>query len=676
MTLEARLERIQRQAVDLGNAMLALDLANQAYRQHPAQRFHYRRLVDCLAGQLLRRQPARELARQVDLHPELREVLLRHQAAPTPAPRSRTGAARALFVAQDGDTDPPGPVGFIAWLELERRPSGSGSVAPPGCGAVFAEALDRAHCAVFRLLGQRHRFNPGALELSRVRLRVRGPAAAEHYLPDGASIGAAAAVVWFSAWTGAPVPCDVALTGAVTADGKLAPVDHLPAKVSAALRELPGLRLVLVPTNCDAGCADPRVKAVADLEQLLRQVFGDAALRQAPAALLDVEGTVRLGIHCYEKLASHATARAILNAALEAIDLRRQQQQDPRLYRVEQFLALWRAGSATIHAGDPEAAGSYLERARALAEELWQQQVLAPGEYYGFRGNLAVLWRDCFRYTEAVELLEQSLEQQRRFRVGQRELAKTLGNLGELRSFIGRRLAGQGDAGAARVCFDQAEQELQQALANLLEVAPDEVPREHCYLGNLALARGEPQQALRRYARGMTSNQTARHGQQANEAYLGHGQVRALLAAGQPEQAARRAEALLATMDPQLGPYPRQSILKHRGSALLALGQQAEGRAALLSAGDLSHARGSLLRFGVATALARLACHLLADDPADHAQGLELAHTFANEASAVPGLERVLPGGLERLQRGLARGLEQPHWLAELVDQTARCFPY
>lgn len=609
------------QAETLGNHVRALELARVAVGQADAEgRFHLRRFLSWLGGQLEDHHLPQELPGRVGLSDELaRTVLGAARAHPRPVASPTVGAATALLWDADRSRE-----AFLAVFSVEPAPTGIHDPLPAGCGASFAEAVAHAQTAVFRLLRDRGRFKPSSAFLEGKRFTVGGPPAAGSYVKDGGSIGAAAAAVLFSSWTGTPVPVDVALTGGIDAQGRILPVGALEAKVKAALRERPTLRAVIVPAGSDPTLADDRVVQVETLAELLAAVFGPAVLEAFPRSALDVEGTVRLAVELYEKLNAFVAALEMFEATLVAIDARRQETGAGGLYRIEEFVSLWRAGSCLIHLGDTDGAAERLLRAQDIGAELWRGGDLAPQAYLGFRGTLAVQLRDAYRYEEAEQLLEETLQLQRELRQSKREVAKTLGNLGELWTLMGKH--------------ERAEEALSDALAAISDVYPDEVPRELCYLGNLYLRRGEVDRALAFYEKGLAANRPVEYGREANEGFLRYGLVRALVGLGRLEEAVCEADAALALL-PETNPYPRQLILKHRGLARIALGEREGGDADLRAAADLAFVRGPLLRFGFSTALAELALELLdRREPGAAEEARALLAQFAALAAEVPGL--------------------------------------
>ena len=559
-------------------------------------------------------------------------------ASQTPAPPA-VGVAESVLL----DADDSGE-GFLVRVHVAEGPDRL-----EAAGVSFRAALDRARRLAFRLLT-----GSGVVRADAELLRRGGfvlePRATELFRVEGGSLAAAAAVALISEWTGRPVPPGVVITGCLDDGGALRPVAGIEAKVTTALRERPALDRLVVPADQEVSVrgGDPRVVGAATLADLAALVLGlDPADCAPPAGGVDVEGTVRLGLALYEKQGNFALALDVLKAALSAIDGRRAEAGVAKQHRVEEFLALWRAGSCLIHQGDPEGATELYRRAAALGEALWDGREIDPRAYLGFRGSHAVLLRDRLEYPEAERLLLDNLARQHALRQDRREVAKTQGNLGELWTFMGR--------------FDDAEAVLGDALASLRAVYPDEVPRELCYLGNLFLRRGDPRRAREHYDEGLRINETVTYGRDRNEAFLRYGLVRAALALQRPDEAVRHADRALDILSPaEL--HPRQLILKHRGPAWLALADEPRGEADLVAAADRTHAAGPLAELAVATAVAERALRLF-DRPGREVEARELTR------------EALRLGG-ELGQRLLRRATGELHGPRDQLRQLVELFPY
>jgi tetratricopeptide (TPR) repeat protein len=659
------LDEVDHQASMLGNLVRTLELISDAWsdRTDPELRLHLRRLFRWAVQRLEPHHAPELLWRRLGLSDSLSAIWreeLASRSTDMAAESDRGAVGEVIVPLLDAEASQEA---FLIELVVQEAADGG---MPAGAGPAFVEAIRRAEQAVFGQLLERGQFRPSTALLSRHRFSLKGARAARSYAPDGGSVGAGAAVALYSLWTDRPLPLGVVVTGGLGPRGEIQPVEGLAAKVRCVVRERPLLQRIIVPESGGLDDGDERIVCVASLDQLLERVFGDGAETGAlapPAVAVDVEGTVRLGVELYEKVGSFSAARQVLGNALTAIEERRAATKDPTLFRVEEFIGLWRQGSCLVHQGDPFGARSLLSRARALGDQLWEAGELDPRDHFGSRGNLAVLHRDLFEYGAAERLLLETLEQQRALRQDKRQIAKTLGNLGELWTFTGE--------------LERAERALSEALAALRSVYPDEVPRELCYLGNLYLRRCDPAQARACFEEGLAANQQVTYGRERNEAFLRYGLARAHLAAGRPESGVRQADRTLSWLEPTQV-HPRQLILKVRGLAWLALAREVEGRADLLQAADLTFVDGPLARLGVSTALAALALHLT--EQRDHLEATRTARRFVARVGPLldpmgrAGGEPDLQARLEQILDGEpgAEATKLAHLLGFVLEQ----FPY
>jgi tetratricopeptide (TPR) repeat protein len=650
------LERARHQAQVLGNVVRALELLGGVFSSGDLEaRHHVRRLLPSLLARLdPGHDPAGVLARTGLPAPRGGPATV---PSATVAPAARIGAAWSLLVDRDASSEP-----FLALLSVGTVPAPGPR--PLALTPASAAAIDRADQAVVARLLEQRRFSPRRILHRRVvELRV-GPAPSAGDLPavfaglvDGASIGAPAALALHSLLTRSAVPGDIASSGDVTLDGRIGPVAEIGAKVRAALRERPSLRAIFVPAGSPLGeaAADRRVRPVGTVAELLDAVFGEVETCPALEAI-DLEETCRLGEELYEREGDDPAALAVMRRLLAALDADAALPTPAPAARRIRFRALWRAGAALSHLGGVEEASRLFDRASRLGRELFDAAELDPRLYLGFLGSQAVLLRDSGRLAEAEVLLQGTIALQTELRQEARERARTLGNLGELLSIAGR--------------LDEAERHLRGALELLRATYPDEVPRELCYLGDLMLRRGDPDRAIEVYREGLDANAPVERGREANEEFLRHGLARALLEAARPLEAIALCDALLEGT-PESRPYPRQLVQKTRGLSRLRLGETEAGRADLLAAADLRHARGELLRFGLSTALAPLAIDLLA---VDRAGALAAARRFLEAAEGSPELAG--PGLLARTRRLLEAEPLDPAALAAALEELARAFPY
>jgi tetratricopeptide (TPR) repeat protein len=532
---------------------------------------------------------------------------------------------------------------------------------PPRCATLAAEALRKAERAALRWVAARWKLEPSRLAADR-GFRFEGPPAV-HWAVDGGSIGLAAGVSVVAEQLGLSLPSGCFATGALSDEGQVIPVGGVPAKLEAVLREAPRAERVLLPkgqlpSELRGRAGEITLIEVASLDEAVGALFGDHARAVAPVAGINIEALVRRGVELYEKANRFELARCLLEAALDAIEARRESLGDPSLHRADELSARWRRASALVHAGEVELALDAFAEAGALAEQLWEAEALEPTTYLGLRGSWAVALRDAFRWDEAEGLLESTIATQRQLRVGQRDLGRTLGNLGELRTLIGKHAEARADLEASRAA---------------LEVAyPEELPRALCYLGNLERAAGDLDAARARFDEGLALNTRVQTAAAANEAFLRYGRARARLEAG---DAAGALEDCAAALEGPLGAalYPGRRLLIVAGLARLALGEREAGREDLRHAGDDLGEASSLIAFGCALGHAELARDLLAEDPRRHQRTMrELVGLVAESAAAVVGL----PAELVDALRDATRRQPGAEMLEALLRRAIASFPY
>ncbi|MCK5800715.1 MAG: hypothetical protein KAI47_26190, partial [Deltaproteobacteria bacterium] len=432
------------------------------------------------------------------------------------------------------------------------------------------------------------------------------------------------------------------------------------AKISAVLRERPKTRWLLVPKGQrPRDLLDPRVVEVATLDEAAERIFGEELLTAGPIAGVNIEALIRRGVDLYEKASRFAEADTLFEVALRAIEAHRKELGDSTAHARDEILARWRLASSQVHRGKIEAALEAFSRTSELAEALWEKDAIEPRLYFGLQSNWAVALRDAWRYDEADALLTAILGEERRLRVGARELARTLGNRGELRTFAGR--------------FENARVDLRASLEALRQAYPDEIPRALYTLGNLELASGNANAARRHYDAGLTRNKATQTGAARNEVFLRYGRARAYLAEGNAMAAIADCDRVLAQAHGD-NAYPAQRLLALRGQARLRLGDHTTGHDDLQRAGDAVGDAGPLLAFGRRLAHAHLAIALLEEnDDAHGARVAELVEGIAHTMDAVLGL----PTDLAPKLRTQASALPQSALaLAELLRHTIHLFPY
>lgn len=627
----------------LGNLVHALELLSVAWPPEDAEgRYHLDRLALWLAERISPSQHPSALAERLALPQKAREALMRAREAEKAAIGH---VPLALLDTGSGEA-------FVARLEVKR--GGARLGLEPTYGESWRRAIGRVEETLWRILAR------GLIEpkLFGQGLRYELHCAAPLEAVDGSSVAGAALLGAFSLLVGRAIPVDLMVLAELDTKGALRAVGGRATKLRTIARELPAVSRIVAPDHPELGEeSSPRAELelveVAGAEELLRLAFGEGALRAPPDEAINLEANLLRGIALYEKEGAAVAAAALLQQVLALISSRRAAREDDALYRREEFLALWRTAAARSQLGDVAGALALVERTAPLASDLWRTERIDATSYLGFNGTRALVLRDTFRFEEAEALLEESLEQQRKMRVGKREMARTLGNLGELRTFSRR--------------FAAAEEALTQALAYLEEAYVEEVPRALCYLGNLALARGDISGALERYADGLRRNQGVEIAAAINESYLRYGQLRALFRCDAFREVETLATETLSAIDPQR-PYPRQMILMIRGRARLALGQREAGYEDLERSTRHEAAEGALMRFGLALGHLHRARKLIAEGATERLEAIReacepLRHALLSLAAyprrdqydaALKTLVEELPQSAEGLDQALA----------------------
>jgi len=221
------------------------------------------------AAQLARRRGRRK--KRILEVSELADLLGPAKFIPEVAERtSEPGVATGLAWTQAG--------GDILFVESTRYP-GSGRLLLTGqLGDVMKES---AQAALSYLKAKAARFGINRRELVRDDVHVHVPAGA---IPkDGPSAGVPIVMSLASAFTGAPIRSDVAMTGEITLRGRVLPVGGIKEKVLAAQRA--GIRTVILPKRNRKDLSEVpetakkalRFVFVETAEEIFSAVFGDGA---------------------------------------------------------------------------------------------------------------------------------------------------------------------------------------------------------------------------------------------------------------------------------------------------------------------------------------------------------------------------------------------------------------
>lgn len=186
---------------------------------------------------------------------------------------TRPGRVNALFVSSTGrGAVHPLVIRSAAWqqasvgMHFQLRDQQSNEVFRGAIskGALAAEAW---------LLGKRCSPSPDDFLLLRTHWREAAfPTLPETAVVDGASIGLASAVANVASLLNLPVSAECAFTGTIDTEGRVGPVDGVPAKVAAARHV--GISKVFVPGGSFAGREAPHdVVEVHCLDDVLTKVF-------------------------------------------------------------------------------------------------------------------------------------------------------------------------------------------------------------------------------------------------------------------------------------------------------------------------------------------------------------------------------------------------------------------
>ena len=600
----------------LGNhraALLAL-LAELRPRQDAVQaRFLSSQLVSLAcqpelpAGALDRRLRSRIL-QTARLTADERDRL---RGAPLVPPGGEVGAVTCALVTSQAPYE-----ALVRRLQISRTAQQQdetcfpSSFAPTLCCAlldackVMQDHLQRRWFLVPLQIEARHRFQLD-----------QGPAVAA----AGRSLGGAAALAFFSLWTGVEVPGTVAVIAALEpgpdGKGRLCETDEvaLVKKVEALAQERPHLRRVIVPRS-QLRCVPPRLRwrlAPADtLEELLLVALGPDHERRirVPAGINlynevnRAEADYRSG-HDRRSWALKARRFEVLAAALPA---------DEANARFRCRCLAFQA-SCLLHLGETATAAPLLDEARALFDRF---EVTADGSFLPWvLDRLAMGQLDVYDLDRARATANEAMEKAERCQLNLEVLAKLHGTLGQI-------LLAQGE-------LDGAVAELQIALDGIHRTRLDECVRNHTYLVRAHGAAGDDDRAHAEF------HEAEEHlvnvpedNRLTHAAYLGYAMADVLLRQGRAPKAADLLLRLPLSTLGSLGPIVAR-IHKVLVRALLSLGQEDEARqhhrAVVALVGE---APSSRLRWLQATADLELAAGLLEQatvDVADQRQGVEQA---------------------------------------------------
>ena len=482
------------------------------------------------------------------------------QQAALPPPAGEVGAVTCALVTAQAPHQ-----ALVRRLRIRRTPEHldgtcfSASFEPAMHGAlldackVMQDHLQRRWFTVPLEVQTRHRF-----------LLEQGPPV----VVAGHSLGAAAALAFFSLWTGVEVPATTAVIASVepgvSGRGQLRQTDAvaLAKKVEALVRERPHLRRVVVPRSQLAGVPHrlrSRLVPADTLEELLGAALGPGyeARITVPAGInlynevQRAEADYRSG-HDRRPWALKARRFELLCAALPA---------DEANARFRCRCLAFQA-SCLLHQGETALAEPLLDEARSLYDRFndtadwsflpWVLDRMAMGQL------------DVYDVDRAAQTAAGAMELALDCRLNLEIIAKLHGTLGQI-------LLAQGDLSGAL-------EQLQAALDGIHRTKPDECVRNHTYLVRAHGAAGDVGRAQAQFE--VAQNHLAQVPQDSrltHQAYLSYAMAGVYLKTGQAPQAADLLLSLPLPTLGSLGPIVAR-IHKLLVRAMLRLGQENEAR--------------------------------------------------------------------------------------------------
>ena len=554
--MSSRLEQLG----NLRGAMLSLVQALDRRGGEASQRRYW-------AGELAR------LACMQDLPPGVLDAELRRRicAAPHLRPAERAAVARAADAPLAGQvgavtcalvtTQAPHEA-FVRRLRIVRTDEElAGDCFPAGFGPglrrclldackLMQDHLQRCWFAVPLDVQARHRF-----ELE------QGPPVEL----EGRSLGAAAAVAFFSLWTGVEVPATVAVVAGVEpgpdGHGALGPTDAaaLELKVAALAQERPHLRRVVLPAE-QLGAVDPRhigrLVPARGLEQLLDAALGPGyEARVVVPAGIDLDNEVRRAEadyragHDRRSWASKARRFEVLARALPETEASAR----------ARCRCLAYGASCLLHMGETALARPMLKQAQALFERF------ADTSDWSFLpwvlDRVAMSQLDLYAVEAALDSARLALQRATELRLDLESCSKLHGTLGQI-------LLAAGEHQAAIV-------ELEAALDGIHRVRPAECVRNHTYLVRAHGAAGDYEAARLAFEAALEhAGRAHQDSRLTNDAYLRYAMAGVWLARDRPAEAAQLLAQLPFDALDKLGPIEAR-IHKLLVRARLLLGQDA-----------------------------------------------------------------------------------------------------
>ena len=473
---------------------------------------------------------------------------------------------------------------------------------------------------------------------------------------SGRSVWLAAALSYFSLWSGLQTGGKYAATGSLTPSGEeIDDPNGVAEKITACLRERPEVtKIIVLSTKPIPGPygTDKRMVQVNSLDQAVEAVWGPDWNEKISPPALNVYAALDKAQYTYDKERNHEKALERFSLLGKFFD---KNTQFPARYR---FVCDWRMASCHTHIGTDAEAGKLLERWVPHLETLWQQDELRTEDYVNFFASYGVHLQDQFAFSQAVEVLEKVIAQTRDIRVYQLERAKLMGTFGQVLMFHHQ--------------FDRAEQELLTAY-ELIE--DEEKPRECTYLGQLYILWRYYDKARTWLDKGLALN--ARlilpKRRSGNAIFNGVWRARLLYEQGQYDEAIAEADTVLA-LNPYV--YPGCLAQKWRGLAHLAKGEHEDGLEFLRKSYTLSVDPQKTIAVVQETARIELLKHILdkqhtcSKDISEHVEAL--LKTLEVFSKTHPHFVHELHDELSQLQQYVNSGLSNDQLLSTLQSLTTK----
>lgn len=326
-----------------------------------------------------------------------------------------------------------------------------------GCLAVVKLIADELHV-------------PPPMPQSRFMFGIDGCDETDDLSISDRSVALPAAVAFFSAWTGRPIPNGFVLTGDIDPEtGELIPASGLDEKLRVLSAELQGwFRVLVVSLNAAPtirGSSSGRIVALGTLQQIFDHLWG-ASWRKVDPKTLDLAGALEDATAEYYMGNNHVARLAF--DTISTLAGRKTQMRRIKYY------ALWRKGSCDTHLGNVSNAKVSLEQAARLGRTL-SNGIIPPADYYGCLISRAVCLDDAYDFTGAIRAID--------------DVIRHLGKVNATSETLGRAKGTRALILLHARRFAEAERSYLQSIQAFKAFGkPAELPRSYCWL---AIVRGE-----------------------------------------------------------------------------------------------------------------------------------------------------------------------------------------